>query len=111
VRSDHGEDLAAVHLQRHLVQAGHPAEAQGDLPDVEHHVGDGRIGYGSHAHNPSPAGTAAGSMVLGCSPPNSTARLRAGIRPPGRKIIISSTTAPIHICRSGAGTWALRNSG
>ena len=54
VRADHGQDLAAVHLQRHLVQAGHAAEAQGDVADVEDHVvaGGGRLALvdsGSHA--------------------------------------------------------------
>ena len=105
VGTDHGEDLAALHLHRDVVEADDAAESQRDVLDVEDHVSapiSGLVIVAVMASHPLARGhrlrSTAGARSRPCS---SALRRRAGIRPAGRKIIISRSSAPIHICRSG----------
>ena len=116
VRADDGQDLAAVHLQRDVVEADDAAEAQRHVLDVEDDVG-ARWRFGRPVArvitSPSARGTAATSddcrrRPVRRAPPCAAA---PGSRPAGRKIIIASTSAPTHIGRSGCGTWYLQELG
>ena len=118
VGPDDREDLAAVHLQGDVVQRGDAAEAEGDVLDVVDDLAEvagvfvsGAVAViGSHPFA-GRHGRGLGAVAFRPGPRARPCRRLAGIRPAGRKIIISRMTAPIHIWRSSAGTWSLRNSG
>ena len=78
VRADDREDLAAVHLQRHVVQAVTPPKRSVTLSTSNTRSCEGRRSprqraRGSSRHNPSDAGTAQVSALAGASSPCSSA--------------------------------------
>ena len=98
VRTDDREEFAPRLADGHLDEGPHPAEAQGDVLDVDDDVaGDRRRWrFDRHRHD-----TGAWELLIASAVPTpcsarpiSRLRRRDGIIPSGRKIIVSTRIAP-----------------